>query len=688
MDVFVATCGDMTVRYLRDETTGVLGMEMWPTDRLPAPADQGEPLVQLAVAGDEAPDLWSQGRTLRNRSSAVGLKPSGHHVEESAQSSTVTVELADGKGLEATQTLRWMAGQPCVAVATRLRNNSPEPVTVELLASFCLGGIAAPRSPGAPEDLVVHRLRSTWSAEARLVSEPVADLGLEGWPPEALGVERFGQSGTMPVRGFAPNVVIEDRQAGITWGAQLVWSGSWQIELYRRGAALSIAGGLADADTGHWRKTLAPGESFTTPESWLTVVADDVDACFQRLVAMQPGSRGSARGPEPDLAAMTNEFATSWGTPQHDDVLRLARRLTGTPVKYLVMDAGWYVGAHGDWEPDRRAFPDGLAATAHAIRELGLVPGLWFEPETCGAGSAAYDLTEHLLCRDGAPITAGERRFWDFRDPYVSDHLLRRIAGLVDECGIGYLKIDYNAAVGVGCDGAESPGEALRRHVEATSSFYARLRDRLPDVVIENCASGGHRLEPAFMAHSDVASFSDIFDGRNDLPIIAANVSRLVPGRQTLVWAVPRRTDSDQELVYKLVSALLGRPCLSGDLVDLSDRQWSRVAEMLELHERARPALAEGSWQRFGPHPRTYRDPEGWQAFARATRDGTRALIVLHAFGGPQDVPITVELPGRHEFAVDTAIACSPTPQVRGRAVEWQPPAPFSAAAVWLVPEA
>ena len=95
--------------------------------------------------------------------------------------------------------------------------------------------------------------------------------------------------------------------------------------------------------------------------------------------------------PDKDMAIIFNEWATSWGEPSHNNVLDCARRLEGTPVKYLVMDAGWYKpvdnnwnNAHGDWQPCKEIFPEGMKNTAQTIRQYGLIPGIWFEFETCG----------------------------------------------------------------------------------------------------------------------------------------------------------------------------------------------------------------------------------------------------------------------------------------------------------------
>lgn len=80
----------------------------------------------------------------------------------------------------------------------------------------------------------------------------------------------------MPVRTFFPFAAIEDTKAGVCWGAQLAWHGSWQIEVARRDDFVSIGGGLADREFGHWMKTVEAGASFTAPAALLSCVDGDL----------------------------------------------------------------------------------------------------------------------------------------------------------------------------------------------------------------------------------------------------------------------------------------------------------------------------------------------------------------------------------------------------------------------------
>ena len=117
----------------------------------------------------------------------------------------------------------------------------------------------------------------------------------------------------------------------------------------------------------------------------------------------------------------------------------------------------------GDYVPSKTLFPQGVEKTVESIHQAGMKAGIWFEIENVGPASQAYQQTEHLLKRDGKPLTTTRRRFWDMNDPWVQAYLKERVIGTLKQYGFEYMKIDYNDTIGLGCDGAESVGEGLRK---------------------------------------------------------------------------------------------------------------------------------------------------------------------------------------------------------------------------------
>lgn len=638
------SAGSSELHYLHDEPSGQVGLVLRPQGRgeagtlaaLPGPID---PLAQVKLVGDRYPGAFSQGRTMRNAPSNAAFRFTGQRVADEGGARRVLTFLESEAGCALEHEARWHDGDSVAEVRTTFHNRSPQPVTLELLTSFSLGGIVPLPAPGRPGRLVAHRFRSGWSAEGRLESRTLAELHLErSWAGAAAFTERFGQRGSMPVREWFPCAYVEDPGAGVVWGAQLAWAGSWQIELFRQHDALCLSGGLADREFGHWLKTLAPGESLEAPPAMLVCVEGGLDDACDQLTAHQ--HRAADRHPEIErsLPIVFNEWCSSWGDPTHGKMVALADRLRGSEVRYLVIDAGWYktegadwASGHGDWQPSARLFPEGIERTAKAIRARGFIPGLWFEMETVGEKSTAFTFADHLLARDGVPLTSGQRRFWDLSDPFAVAWLEEKVIGLLERGGFGYLKVDYNETIGIGCDGAESLGEGLRLQTLGTHRLFDRIRERLPHLVIENCASGGHRLEPSMLGRAAMSSFSDAHECA-EIPIIAANLQRLILPRQSQIWAVLRAADSDRRLVYSLAAAFLGRMCLSGEIERLSAAQFDFVTRAMALYRRAAPVLARGVSRRFGAVGESWREPEGGQIVRRVSEDGAAMLVVAHTF--------------------------------------------------------
>ena len=79
---------------------------------------------------------------------------------------------------------------------------------------------------------------------------------------------------------------------------------------------------------------------------------------------------------------------------------------------------------------------------------------------------------------------------------------------------------------------------------------------------------------------TNMSSFSDAHETLS-IPIIAANLHRVMLPRQNQVWAVLRPEDNLKRFAYILNSTFLGRMCISGDVDSLTDLQWQRVDESI-----------------------------------------------------------------------------------------------------------
>lgn len=610
-----------------------------------------EPLIQAKIVGDDYPFNYSQGRTMRNSETSTKMHLSGQKIVAEGTKKIIVTYLRDNRGIKYEHCVSHMEEDQAIEVWCRVKNLMEAPVVFEMLSSFTLGGLTPFIDGLAKESMILHQIRSTWANEGRLVSQPIENYQLEpSWKPSGANGIRFGQVGSMPNREYFPFIGIEDKKCGVCWGAQLAIGSSWQLEAYRKDDALCISGGIADREKGHWMKQLKQGESFNTPKAIVSVVRGPVDILCQRITG-NVRNHLDIHPNEMEMPIIFNEFCTTWGNPEESLMKSLVDISSDKGVKYFVMDAGWFKRhtgkddnwsiEHGDWIPNKELFPEGMKGLTKYIHSKGMKAGIWFEFENCGRKSDAFDREELLCHRDGYPITAGHRRFFDMLNPETEKYLDERVLCFLKENGFDYVKIDYNANLGIGPEGQESFGAALYDSVLATQRYFVKLKREIPGLLIENCSAGGHRLTEPFLHITDMSSYSDAHESMN-IPLVAANMHRMIPVRQSQIWAVIHPEFSENLIYYKMTSTLLGRMCLSGNVENLTERQWDIVEKCIDFYKRAVPVIDLGISQIDCHAGLSYKEPDGYQIVSRVWEQ--ELLIVAHTF---------LDCPNRLEIHVD-----------------------------------
>lgn len=689
--------GDMVAKYLIDRDSMQVGFQLLPEkvsqENIIADNCFMESLIQYKLTGDIYNEAYAGGCSMRNSESVRKLKFSEQTDESIGEQLQVNTIMMDEDGHRLIHHLVWLKNMPYVRISCTFENQSKRDCCLEMFESFSLGGLSPYMQGDGNGTLWLHRVRSVWSQEGRHETIPVEDLQLEpAWDPHAVRCERFGQAGSMPVNRFFPFAAIEDRKNHIFWGAQIAHPASWQMEVYRKDNGLALSGGLADRELGHWMKHVEPGKNFTTPEAIVSTAQTDSFDIFTGRLTTAGLVEGFLKAPESeqDLPIVFNEYCTTWGNPSHENICEIVDAIKGKGFKYFVIDCGWYkengipwdIGM-GDYEVSSELFPDGMEKTVQVIKDAGMIPGIWFEIENVGSASRAYHLTEHLLHKDHAVLTTYFRRFWDMQDPWVDEYLTDKVIGTLKKYGFGYMKIDYNETIGIGCDGAESPGEALRKNMEATVLFIEKVKEEVPGIVLENCASGGHRLEPKMMSVMSMASFSDAHECE-EIPIIAANLHRVIHPTQSQIWAVIRQDDSLKRIAYSISNTFLGRMCISGDVTQLAPEKWNLIEQGISFYGKIKDIIKEGQSYRYGPKIKSARHPEGWQALLRVGKN-KQAYVVIHVFDGKLPEVIEIELPEDAPDHIRQIYAHQEMEvSIKDRKIYYRPSENKSAVTLWL----
>ncbi len=580
-------------------------------------------LVQVAFAGDEPLVSYSEGVTLRNRASTL-LKL----VEQTEHKGEILTRLTDGNGNFYTHSLSRDDNTGVFTLYTEYENRTGKPQVLRMLSSFSVSGVHT--LWGNAEDLSLVRMTSAWSRECRLKRESFSELGLDGSWAGQYGVkcERWGQVGSMPNRGYYPFVAVEGEHC---MGVSIEAPYSWQAEAYAEGDLYALSGGLGDFHFARIQKTVQNGEVFRTHRAFLCVKRDFNAVC--NALVKHADARLEVPASEEELPVLFNEYCTTWGCPSVSNIRNILVALEGLPVKTFVIDCGWYKpqGAEwglavGDWEESGELFPNGISEAVSAINGSGMRAGIWFEFENACRDSKLYRKEELLLSENGKPVTTRNHRFLDLRLPAVKDYLNDKLFSFLKEKGFSYLKIDYNDAYALGEEGREVAEESVL--------LTRKLRDS--GLTVENCASGGSRIEPLRSSLVSMCSFSDAHEC-DEIPYVAANVSRVLPARQMQIWVVLRKDVS--RTVYLLCAGFMGRICLSGDVTGLNGEHRKILAEGLKFYETIRDIVRWGEIVTIDNTVRYYRRAKGRQIYEK--RLESRRLVIVHfASDGEVRIPV------------------------------------------------
>ncbi|MER6155551.1 glycoside hydrolase family 36 protein [Streptomyces sp. NPDC001868] len=588
--------------------------------------DPSPPLVDLVLLGEGTG--WARPRFT---GTAIGgrLRYRAHHSTYEGEGwHRLTFELHDAaSGLTAFVEYASPDGIPVLRSRVRLRNDGSRTVTVRSVGSLLLGGLPS------PDELSVLRARNDWLAECRWYAEPlrdsVPDINHEAHGGAGHAAARLAGRGSWPTDGHLAMGALQHRTDARSWLWQIESASSWVWEAGEAAGQTYLALGGPTHDEHQWREVLEPGAEFTT--EWAALA---LGTRFEGALAALTSYRRAVRRPHPDqtrLPVIFNDYMnTLMGDPTTEKLLPLIDAAAEAGAEYFCVDAGWYDDGEdggsgegrergesgedqepgegggvqnadspggwwdsvGAWLPSARRFPGGgpdggpggIRVVLDRIRERGMVPGLWLEPEVIGVRSplaGALPAEAFLRHEDGSRVTEQGRHQLDLTHPAARAHLDGTVDRLVGEWGVGYLKLDYNIT---------TTAPAHLAHSRAWLSWLSSVLDRHPGLVIENCASGGMRMDGASLAVAQLQSTSDQQDPLR-YPPIAASAPTAVPPEQGAVWAYPQPSCTDAEIAFTLGSALLGRIHLSGHLDQMTDHQLGLVRDALTTYKSIRADL-------------------------------------------------------------------------------------------------
>ena len=309
--------------------------------------------------------------------------------------------------------------------------------------------------------------------------------------------------GGRPSNAWLPFFNLQTGSTGVI--AAIGWSGQWAADIARE-TETSVH---LQAGQEFTRLVLRPGEEIRTPRILLLFWSGEPQTghnALRRFILTH-------HTPRPDGQLLRGPLtAAHWGgmkTPDHLARIEAYRR-QNLGYEYYWVDAGWYGPTDsyspneftgdwwkhvGNWTINPAAHPHGLRPISDAAGEAGMKFLLWFEPERAVTGTPLA--VEHPDWFLGERKPLGNLLF-DLGNPEARRWLTDFVSDFMTEQGVHLYRQDFNfdpLPYWRAADAPDRQGMTEIRHIEGLYAFWDELLQRHPGLVIDNCASGGRRID-------------------------------------------------------------------------------------------------------------------------------------------------------------------------------------------------
>lgn len=426
------------------------------------------------------------------------------------------------------------------------------------------------------------------------------------------------------------------QDSGAVYAMNLVYSGNFTAcaELTQFDTVRAVMG--ISPENFCWK--LEPGQTFTAPEVILVWSGTGLDAMthtyhdlYRRHLIR--GKYKSGRRP-----VLINNWEATYFDFDAEKILSIAQKAAEQGIDMLVLDDGWFGARNsdacglGDWWVNDSKLPGGMRSLVEQINGMGLKFGLWFEPEMVSPDSELYrahpDWAIQIPGR--APVQGRSQLVLDITRPEVRRAVYEQMKAVLQSANIEYVKWDMNrnlSDLGSYALPADQQGELAHRYVLALYEMQAWLTADFPDLLLENCSSGGGRFDPGMLYYSPQIWCSDDTDAVERLTIQKGTALVYpVSAMGTHISVCPCHSSGRMvPFDTRCYAALPGTFGYELDITKLSKEERQAIPAQIELFRRWESLIREGDYYRLT----SYRENHCHDAVLIVSKDKSRALAIF-----------------------------------------------------------
>lgn len=320
--------------------------------------------------------------------------------------------------------------------------------------------------------------------------------------------EQFGCNGGRSSQGYAPFFsVVNDKK---TLLCAIGWTGEWRAQVHKNAKGLHLIAWIPDLNF-----KIHPGEKIRTASVML--YQTNLNEIHAHNVFRQTLKKYIV--PESIRKHKLPFFLSFWGGSSTDFMLHQLERIHESDVNLtgFWVDAGWYGerGSQtrnefgdgwsiqtGNWMVNKEIHPDGLVNVFKKAKECGLRTMLWAEPERCHYMSEIAKQHPEFCLKNNEN---SKYYLLDYSIPAAVEHIYNLLSGYIRNLGLDLYRQDFNMDPLDYWNANDEPdrkGIHQIKHIMGMYDLWDRLLKTFPDLIIDNCASGGRRLDIETLSRS------------------------------------------------------------------------------------------------------------------------------------------------------------------------------------------
>ena len=209
---------------------------------------------------------------------------------------------------------------------------------------------------------------------------------------------------------------------------------------------------------------------------------------------------------------MLNTWEGAYYALSEKRVLDMAEGAKEMGLEGIIVDDGWF-GARrndrtsvGDWHANTMKFPEGLFEVSESVHRMGLLFGLWFEPEGISGKSLLYkEHPDWIIGRtDDENAKGRSEELLDLTRQDVRDWIVNTVSSVIDRCRVDYLRWDMSRHYSdiFSYQDIKDYGTFCHKYILGLYQILGSIGRRFPGLYIETSASGGARFDLGMLCYS------------------------------------------------------------------------------------------------------------------------------------------------------------------------------------------